>query len=136
MWNLIDNLNTKRTAMDKAFEEMHDAVKAIIVKNGGYINMANNDGQNDNVYSAVFDYCGAGELVETEVKAVKVVGDSIYCYVQPISHSVKTIYTDEDMLNDEEGWYLLDTTGDLLYHYTLIGIADVLEYGEYIDTTE
>ena len=136
MRNLIDNLNAKRTAMDKAFEEMHDAVKAIIVKNGGYINMANNDGQNDNVYSAVFDYCGAGELVETEVKAVKVVGDSIYCYVQPISQSVRITYTDEDMLNDEEGWYLLDTTGDLLYHYTLLNIADVFEFGEYLPSEE
>jgi hypothetical protein len=136
MKELTNKLAKGREYCDDAFKMMHDAVRDIIVKAGGYINTANNDGKNDNIYSAVIDYCGAGELVEVEVKALKVENGLISCYVQPISFNTKTIYDDDFMKADEDNWYWLDNAGDLLYHYTLLNIADVFEFGEYLPSEE
>lgn len=130
--NLIAN---KRKNVGEWMDALRDAIKNLIVTQGGYINMANNDGENDNVYGAIFDYCGAGELVEVMVKAVKVENDSIYCYCAPITLN-KIIYSDDDIKNDEDGWYLLDATGDLLYAYTLLDLASVFEFEEYLTSTE
>lgn len=133
--NFLNKMGEGRKACDDAFATMHNAIKDIVIKAGGYINTANEDGENDNIYSAVIDYCGEGELVEVMVKAIKVEGDAIYCYVQPYSSMTHIIYDDDDYIKaDEDNWYLLDTTGQLLYHYTILGIADVFSFGEYLPT--
>ena len=132
----IERMEQGRKSCDKAFEVMHDAIKNIILNAGGFINTANNDGKNDNIYSAVIDFDGTGELVEVLVKAVRVEDNEISCYIQPIYSNVKVIYTDEDMQEDEENWYLLSTSGELLYHYTILNLADVFSFGEYLPTEE
>ena len=132
----IERMKQGKESCGKAFEVMHDAIKGIILNAGGFINTANNDDKNDNIYSAVIDFDGTGELVEVLVKAVKVEGNEIYCYIQPIYSNVKVTYTDEDMKEDEEGWYLLSLSGELLYHYTILNLVDVFSFGEYLPTEE
>ena len=127
----INVIAKKREQVGEWMDALRDAIKDLIVAKGGYINMANNDGENDNVYGAIYDYCGAGELVEVNIKAVKVEHDSIYCYCAPITLN-HIIYTDDDLKGDEDSWYLLDCTGELLYAYTLLDLASVFEYEEYL----
>lgn len=135
MKDLINKLDDNRKTLDKGFSNLYETINEIIAKEGGYINTANNDGENDNIYSAIIDFCGSGELVEVMVKAVKAENGIISCYVQPIT-STKIIYTDEDIKDDEDNWYPLTLDSQLLYHYTLINLADVFNYEEYLTTTE
>ena len=121
----------KKLNLIDAYNNLRDSIKGLIENAGGFINTANNDGKNDNIYSAIYDYCGCGELVEVMVKAVKLEGDLIYCYCVPVTNT-KTIYTDEYMKNDEDNWYFLDISSDLVYGHTLHFLADVFENEEYV----
>lgn len=129
--NLIDKLETRRDNIAKMYDNLLADVKDIIIKEGGYLNTANNDGESDNIYGAVLDFNGGGELVEVFIKAIKVENGNIYCYTAPITlNPIK--YTDEDMKSDEGSWYELSNNSDLLYHYTLDNIADIIGYEEYV----
>lgn len=130
---LIDNLNSRRELLDESVNGVYDALRQIIKNAGGYLNTANNDGNSDNIYGAIYDPSGAGELVEVYVKALRVRGDYIQCYCDAVSMNTITTFTDEDMQNDEDGWHTLDTASDLLYHYTLLNIVDAIGYGEYMN---
>ena len=136
MKELLNTLDKNRESIDLAFSDMYETIKNIIIKEGGYINTANNDEENDNIYGAVIDFCGTSELVEVMVKALKVEDNTICCYVAPITLN-KIIYDDDDYIkNDEDNWYALSPSDNMLYHYTLLNIADVFNFGEYLTSTE
>lgn len=127
---LVNTISTNKNYINSLYDETLAEVKELVSREGGYLNTANNDGENDNIYGAVIDFNGTNELVEVMVKAIKVENGNLYCYVAPITlNPIK--YTDEDMKADAANWYELSNNGNLLYHYTLDNIIDVIDYGEY-----
>lgn len=128
---LVEQIYRNRLNLVKSLDTLRDSIANLVKEKGGFIDVSNNDGQNDNIYSALYDYCGAGELTEVYIKGIKVVGNALYAYVAPISNN-KIIYTKEDMLNDEDNWYLVDISSDLVYSYTLHYLSDIFAYYEYV----
>lgn len=124
----IEQIYRGKLSAMRAIDALRDTIKDFITLKGGYVNTANNDRQKDNIHSAL--YVEGDVLVAVNIKALKLVGDSVYCYcVEETSNHIT--YADKDMLEDNDRWYLLDITSDLVYSYSVLSIADVLEYGEY-----
>lgn len=130
MMSIINRISTRKDRINGLYDETLAEVKELISREGGYLNTANNNGENDNIYGAVIDFNGTNELVEVMVKAIKVENGNLYCYVVPITTTPIT-YDDEYMKSDADNWYELSNNGNLLYHYTLDNIIDVIDYGEY-----
>lgn len=107
-------------------KEIIDLVKA----KGGFLNTANNDGKNDNIYGARYAGNGTLEVIEVKVKALMVVEGLLFAYCVP-STETNIEYTDEDMKADNDSWVWLDVSSDVLYASMMHSLADVFGYGEY-----
>lgn len=127
----IESVSELKLKLLQTAHELRSVIIDIVKNHGGYLNTANNDGQNDNIYGAIYYDSGAGELVEVQVKALQVTNGQLSAYCVPVSQ-LRIEYNDEDMKADIDSWYWIDVSGSVQYLQMLHAIADVLEYGEYL----
>lgn len=110
-----DYLNNFSSALDV----LYDALKAFILKNGGFINLTDNYGK-DAIYS--LEFVAMGEVCEWNVLGVRVINDRIeYC----AEYESACIYEDDELIKEFE-WYDLKCT-DNYYIQTLSNICEMIE---------
>ena len=108
----------------KAIENLTEEVKDFVVKNGGFINTTNVEGECDDIYGYLIDWY-ADEVEEVKVIAIKVEEDTLS--VATSTKNMVTIIDGKEDLEDDE-WYPMGTGGDsILQAQTILSIAESIE---------